>query len=985
MSYATEDEIDWSDGTLHTPAPAYHEPDTAYMYPSAAPVDDEKCQSATPADDEKYDSLFESDGAEQPSFVELARLHTGLPLELTASNENSQKSSTPYVFDAGDSPRTDRRIPSKRDYMEFALYQGNQKAYEATLLKQFIAHALHPDQINKCFDGKGDPRGKVDRYMALISRNVDKIANKMVWNAHHRVISMFADEGKESASFLHVHELTGGVFADFGPGSTSRPARKLSESWHRDFPEPVMLRLSTAEYPLGRHSHPLEDIDDLAKTLANYEASSEAVPVSCIVPAPPKKRKQTIANPTSPPRGISQVPEAPAPMPRTKTSSDDVEATYIAQLEQAGSSALAGNPTHPYDSHVAPTQLELLFERHGAGALAINQAESSTGCGNKSALINVTSWPAKLLTDHKRRLTERWGDLPQALETMFLGFEQVYAETIAKGYRPTAPDWRERAQKIALREKNTSIFNPVVPVSEDDSTSAGASSSARSKSPPRDVVPPCILATTIPTKPVERSKSSTRPIAKKRRIDAPVTTADATKSRTTQKTVTSRKSSKSGKTPDPPVGADDTSLPPHPSGSMTLEPDQILPPDAYFKATSPDEKPAWRCSIKHAMGHYYNAGDRKACRGCNTSLMDIPKVKQMDFYLPRRQFFHQPAAGMLWKPCKPSGKARKSDRPCHNSVAKDAFWAAVDGGASDNQARHFACNAVKEFLKPKPKPRKEPTPEPTPEPEPDLGPHPSGSDTMEHGQDLPECAYWKKEERHEDYAWRCDVSHALGRYYLAGDKKSCLGCGTNKGGLGRQTIMDFYLPPGTILRQEAPGLVKWKPRQYKARTTSISKNNKTKHTHNQICAEKYFQAKAEGYGDEQALNLAVERTDAWLDGKQDELTRKHEEQEDAEAASSVVKTATTSSASHSQKNSTHTTPANGLSLGSYRRNSRGGCTVSLVPAKRSSDELDDAVGAESDFGDDEGSAGYDMHGIPPYNEIFEISSAEEESSGSDCE
>jgi hypothetical protein len=50
-------------------------------------------------------------------------------------------------------------------------------------------------------------------------------------------------------------------------------------------------------------------------------------------------------------------------------------------------------------------------------------------------------------------------------------------------------------------------------------------------------------------------------------------------------------------------------LPPHPSGSRTLEAHQQLPPDAYFQPKSPSEKPVWRCGIKHPMGYYYNARD----------------------------------------------------------------------------------------------------------------------------------------------------------------------------------------------------------------------------------------------------------------------------------------------------------------------------------------------------------------------------------------
>jgi hypothetical protein len=72
----------------------------------------------------------------------------------------------------------------------------------------------------------------------------------------------------------------------------------------------------------------------------------------------------------------------------------------------------------------------------------------------------------------------------------------------------------------------------------------------------------------------------------------------------------------------------------------------------------------------------------------------------------------------------------------------------------------MGVNAIVEFLKPKPPPKAH-TPEPMPEPEPDLGPHPSGSKTMEYGQEYPVCAYEEKRERHEEPAWRCDVRNSM--------------------------------------------------------------------------------------------------------------------------------------------------------------------------------------------------------------------------------
>ncbi|KAF3036152.1 hypothetical protein E8E12_002459 [Didymella heteroderae] len=319
-------------------------------------------------------------------------------------------------------------------------------------------------------------------------------------------------------------------------------------------------------------------------------------------------------------------------------------------------------------------------------------------------------------------------------------------------------------------------------------------------------------------------------------------------------------------------------LPTHPSGSTTLEPHQRLPPDAYFTPESPGEKPVWRCGIKHALGHYYNAGDRKNCPGCFTALSDNTSAVTMDFHLRSRTHYHQPNPTTSWRPSKPFGtrygRARRSKHLSHNSIAKEAYWAAVDTGASPDKARQIAIDAVLARLAPKPPP-KEPTPQPSPTPEPDPGPHPSGSVTMEHSQDVPSCAYFIRKERHEDLAWRCDVNHALGRYYLAGDKRSCPGCGSNKGGLAKQAIMDFHLPPGVCVRQEV-GAVKWRARKpYKMREgkkggKAEEKRKKKESTHNQLASRKYWEAIDAGRTAEEALVRAGRETDRWLDEREDE-------------------------------------------------------------------------------------------------------------------
>jgi hypothetical protein len=420
------------------------------------------------------------------------------------------------------------------------------------------------------------------------------------------------------------------------------------------------------------------------------------------------------------------------------------------------------------------------------------------------------------------------------------------------------------------------------------------------------------------------------------------------------------------------------SLSSHPSGSMSLELHQHLPPNAYFQPISEDEKCVWRCAFNHAMGHYYNAGDRKSCRGCNTSLSDNIHVVQMDFYMPWRTFYYQPAPGMPWKPSKQSAQRRKSDRPCHNAVAKDAYWAAMSTGATEEEARQMGVNAVCNYLKPK-LPPKTPTPEPKPEPEPDLGPHPSGSTTVEHGQRIPNHHYWEKRKVNEEYAWRCDVNHSLGRYYLAGDKRSCPGCGSSRNGPGKRKEMDFYLPSGVIVRQEAPGLSKWKPRKpYKLSKSPTTKKEPV--SHNQMCSKVYFELIAEGHEVDEALRLAVERLDYELDKKQEYKMKREDLQGVVESSDAFQDTIASDIAS--RRNFANMGQAASSERRQCRRNSRGGYTISLIPKKRTTDDLSNENSGEvaADQEDGDISSGKDS-----WDNLEMVSSAEENSSASDTE
>jgi len=915
-----------------------------------------------------------------------------------------------------------RGILSKEDYANFTLYQANQKAYEATRLKQFVEHALHTDQINRCFDGEGNFRSNLDSYMALVTSNVSQIANEIVWNTHHRAINMFANDGRVGAQFLDVHSLDHGIFADFEPCDTSQAMQKVTESWHHASPKPNMVWLSASNYPIVPHSHLFEDIDDIGNALFSMDTFENTLPVGRGIKLPRQKERHqdmpgasyqekqpttsqgnrlafpAVEQPFSPHRIL----EPNQVIPITKKPGSDEETDRFLDVEneqpqEYSPTSFVHSLANSHRSNVIPTQLEMMFERHGGNALNSNCAESTVETKSCSNSITVPSWPVRLLDDHQRRLNERWGGPPKAPELAPLSFRHALDKATAMGFRPTESDWHEKMDVIERRERRRGEKHIFLGHDKDTAIASMHTSKAESSHSNHELYR---ITRNVPSSQIVSTELLHGPRKKKRKMNAPVTRAVSTKSPVSQNNSSYRSASSGEKPAAVPASVEPTPLPPHPSGSTTLEPDQTLPPQAYFEPKSPGEERAWRCNIKHAMGHYYNAGDRKACRGCNTSLMEMPKVKRMDFYLPRRSLFFQPAVNMCWKPNRPPRKGRKSNRSCHNSIAKDAFWTAINHGATQDQARQAGCDAVVDFLRPKP--RKVPTPKPTPEPEPNLGPHPSGSKTMEHGQDLPDCAYATKQDLREELAWRCDVNHALGRYYLAGDRKSCPGCGSNKGGLGRQTVMDYYMPPGVILRQEAPSLVKWKPRKNKSHTSGRTRaanitNTKSRvFTHNQICTEKYFAAKAEGYSDDEALLRAIQQTDAYLDDRQDESARKYEydddEDQDEHMEASIADSSPASSNSyvycsmpeasstctptiHAGTDMTHTS--------SYGRNLLGDCTVSLVPMKRAS---------EDGSGDELDSLFEDRHDVPVYPErsgamsaSAEESEAQDESEGSDSE
>jgi hypothetical protein len=903
-----------------------------------------------------------------------------------------------------------RRQPTKDDYRNFALYQANQKAYEATLLKNFLVHALHPERVAGCFTTDSRRCEDFTPYLLSVLQNAKGMADKMVWNAHCRAVNLLANDGKDGAPFLDVHQLGQGMFSDFYPGNLVSVVGRFKESWHRAFSEPAMVRMSTKQYPIGSNCSPLEEIDEIAdkvfnnisltydlptgratKPLNKNTGKGRGLPGAALREEPQDlSRGNWLAFP--PLKTPTRTPTPPSASLYHQSNMINVEALDSNEepriLQDLRSIQYAGGNSHEQrpnslngqtDTQSHATRLENLYNLHGAAALDSDRYDGLASIedddlfdgpasdDHNDMVAKVPSWRMKLVLDHKRRLTERWGKTPQTLQRVLPGIKQVIAEAFARGYRPTTDDYHDNIRIIEAREQrqvvrpfpvqptfpgwNTAGYHVIAPISPETLSSQRAESLTRAKNKQR-------IYCANKRQKMERTSLDTKKTSKLVKKQ-PKHGLGTEKSRVQQPVVT-RPSS------------------PHSRESTMLEIHQTLPPDAYFEPQSPDDKPAWRCGIKHAMGHYYNAGNRKACRECFTNIKDNAKTKHMDFYLPTNTYFFQPAPDIIWKPNKSLSKKRRSENLSHNSIAKDAYWDAIHAGLSADDARQAGIDAVEAALRPRI--LKEPTPEPTPEPEPDLGPHPSGSDTMEHGQDIPECAYFHRRERHEEFAWRCDVNHALGRYYLASDKRTCPGCGSNRHSPAKQKDMDFYMPLGVVVRQEAPELSHWTPRRpYKLSKPSSSKKTRSRHlTHNQSCSKKYFEAIDTGCEHEEAVRIAIDKLEDELEGKQAKALDTHEE---SEASGKSNDTSRSSSQDIDVRNGTaNTSQDSGAHGDQYRRILRGGCTISLVPKKRASTDISDDETDDMSYNQTpQGSAtDVDQH-------MVEVSSSDDETSGSDSE
>jgi len=175
--------------------------------------------------------------------------------------------------------------------------------------------------------------------------------------------------------------------------------------------------------------------------------------------------------------------------------------------------------------------------------------------------------------------------------------------------------------------------------------------------------------------------------------------------------------------------------------------------------------------------------------------------------------------------------------------------------------------------------------------------------------------------------------------------------------------MDFYLPPGVVVRQEV-GDVKWRARRlYKTRDgerkgAGRAKNGKEgrekkESTHNQVASRKYWEAVDEGKTAEEALVWAVRETDRWLDEREDEAVRRAEEREVARAKKGKV-----AKRSDDRSAMTASTALNAARQRNARSASDGDEDTDEAQQGETDDEMHDALIAafEESFSEDESSS-----------------------------
>ncbi|KAF2280061.1 uncharacterized protein EI97DRAFT_109151 [Westerdykella ornata] len=849
-----EDEVDWSDGTLDSP-PA--RPGLASLSGAVQPIKlrettvEQKTMTSPPALPDYLQQLLDGSREVPKPIRSVPAASLNHNTKIPQSNQNNDQ----FLEDA-------------------ILYQANQRVYEATFIKTFVAHALDSNTLNlEAFASNPDALAVIKGYLQSVSENVAQLSDRIVWNTHYKTVNVLSKDSNKAVPFLDVDRFKKDLFGDYAPHRLDSVVQKLNQSWHRTGHRLGMVQYSALDYPLDKQGFarsPFQEIQEASRALMRYDATEMRMPKGRVFTLTPSKAVDSITG-----HGQRRTSAAVPPMhptlqygenrPAVKDGSrEDIMSGVFGQYStltpatrRRSKSTRTRRVENDDNVPPRPSAMDTLH--------SFKEMFPDYNLTHLEAHLSKPTLGSLVLDRYKQQLAERGRRHPKESNKLPQDIGSIIAGAVSRNIlKPPSPEVQSTIDRLARKQLSREF--------------------------------PTQLRTRIVSA-SHTSKGNRMDVLKRRRGRLQSRNKQANSKR---KRVPSRErlSKRTRVVPEAGVllqAEDDTGAEnasnshkkeEHPSGSKTLEPHQALPPEAYFEKKDENEQLAWRCGIKHPLGHYYNAGDRRACPGCNTNIEHQTHAVQMDFYMPSRTWFAQPAPDVLWKPQRRSGKPLKCLTRSHNSLGKEIFWEAVDAGATEDEARQRAVDFLAEYLKPKPKPERvsQPTPQPktTPEPVVDLGPHPSGSTTMELGQSIPECAYFEKANRDEVVAWRCDSAHALGRYYMAGDKRSCPGCGSHIRGPGKRTLMDFYMPAGAVVRQETHGPVKWKPRRpYKRKTTSGERTLGL--SHNQIAARKVWKAvDEEGLAYEEALAKAIRETDEELDRKYLKVEAREEDQEKEE-------------------------------------------------------------------------------------------------------
>lgn len=151
------------------------------------------------------------------------------------------------------------------DLANFALYQANQRTYETAFLKRFITHALHPEVLNSHFGHDSH----VTNYLQSVTDNVKEIADRIIRNAHIKIIHFLSKNDAKSLPFLDTGSIKEDAFSDFNPKNLISVASRLNQAWHRVSTFSDMVKYSPSDYNLTNSRLPYAEVDEASIKLLN--------------------------------------------------------------------------------------------------------------------------------------------------------------------------------------------------------------------------------------------------------------------------------------------------------------------------------------------------------------------------------------------------------------------------------------------------------------------------------------------------------------------------------------------------------------------------------------------------------------------------------------------------------------------------------------------------------------------------------------------